>query len=67
MGASLSNTEHTDFTTTLPHSPSDNDVVGSHQDFIVRQNIVQSALECMHAWLHWTVDLLQQFALIIDA
>ena len=26
MGASLSNTEHTDFTTTLPHSPIDIDV-----------------------------------------
>ena len=51
MGASLRNTEHTDFTTTLPHSPSDIDVVwaeGSHQDFRVCQNVVQSALECMH-------------------
>ena len=50
MGASRSNTEHTDFTTTLPHSPSDIDAVraeGSHQDFRVCQNAVQSALECM--------------------
>ena len=42
MGASLSNTEHIDLATTLPHSPSDIDVLhyctkqgpeGSHQDF----------------------------------
>ena len=51
MGASLRSTEHTDFTTTLPPSPSDTDFVwaeGSYQDFRVCQNVVQSALECMH-------------------
>ena len=50
MGASLSNTGHTDFTTTLPHSPSDTDVLwaeGPHQDFRVCQNVVQSTLEYM--------------------
>ena len=41
VGASLSNTEHTDFATTLPHPPSDIEVVwaeGSHLDFRVCHN-----------------------------
>ena len=51
---------------TLPHSPSDIEVVraeGSHQDFRVCQNIAQSALELMHGYTAWTVDMLEQFAL----
>ena len=52
MGMSLSNTEHTDFTTTLPHSRSDIKIIwaeGSHQDFGVFQNVVQPVLEYKHA------------------
>ena len=45
VGVSLSNTEIIDFTTTLPYSASDTDVV-QNQDFIrVCQNVLQSTSE----------------------
>ena len=66
MGASLSNTEHGDFTTALPHSPSNIDVVVMNRRITsgLHRNVVQSALECM-VTLDSRLDLLQQFALII--